>query len=413
MVRKIKDNKDKPIWPYPELGKMSAHASGQWAKQIKGKMIYFGRWEDPDGARRRLLEFMKTVQEKSTATVQALPGEITVSNVVNNFLEAKHKKVESGDLTPRQFVEYREIGITLTSVFGRSMRWADITPNDWARYKESLKGSPGRIASLVIWTRSFAKYAFDMWGIVPRYGGMFSRPKKKEMRKFQRERERNFFTALELDAILKACTPALRAMAYLGLNAGFGQTDCSTLPADVVDLKSGILRYERHKTGVDRIIVLWPETIKALQEYKRPSNKHPELFFETRWGLPFVTNRIVRDANDRVKETKRKDSVQLEWGKAQKKAYAVLAKSGAINPDSEPYDCRGFYLLRHMFSTYADEVGDTAAKKAIMGHAFDGLDEFYNHARRYGFDRIRKVTEYVRSKVILSPIRTDAPPATA
>jgi hypothetical protein len=29
------------------------HATGRWVQKIKGKMHYFGRWDDPEGALRR------------------------------------------------------------------------------------------------------------------------------------------------------------------------------------------------------------------------------------------------------------------------------------------------------------------------------------------------------------------------
>ena len=42
----------KPAKPSPDFP-LFAHATGRWAKKIKGKMRYFGLWSDPDGAERR------------------------------------------------------------------------------------------------------------------------------------------------------------------------------------------------------------------------------------------------------------------------------------------------------------------------------------------------------------------------
>jgi hypothetical protein len=42
-------NPTKPAKPYPEFP-LTAHLAGQWCKKIRGKIHYFGRWSDPDGA---------------------------------------------------------------------------------------------------------------------------------------------------------------------------------------------------------------------------------------------------------------------------------------------------------------------------------------------------------------------------
>ncbi len=381
----------RPSWPFQSITTMTPHPGGQWVKKIHGKSRYFGAWAVPDPgdekakvALQRFLEFMRHADNpadtKGQSTVRAIqPQDLTINEVVNSFVTEKHKSTERGELSARQFIEYRNLGELILKVLGKDRRIADLTPADFGTLRSRLPGGPVRMGNEIVWCRSIFRWATDNYAIPIRYGSQFDKPSRRLVR--GATTPKTPFRAEEIRAVLDKANPTVKAMVLLGINCAFGQTDCATLSATAMKADIGVLDFERHKTGVRRVAPLWPETVQALCGYTRLSPEHPELFFVTRWGNPWVHDEVHLDKYDTAKTVVRCDGVKTEFDKAQVAA--------GMKP-------RGFYLLRHTFRTIADETCDTNAIRCIMGHAFPGMDEFYLHLHGTSTDRLRRVSDHVR-----------------
>lgn len=391
-----KTDSTRPVWPFPAITTMTPHSQKQWCKKIKGKVRYFGEWSIPDpdhtkarAALSRFYEYMK--QLEATPGLAQVPQKktdaqnLTVGGVVNGFVTNRLAKLKDGNLSHRQFVEYRTIGNLMIDLFGEDRPIIELTPADLALLRSRLPGGPVRVGNEVVWCRSILNWAAKNYGVSIRYGSEFEKPPRRSMR--QATKAKRVFLPAEIKALLHHAQGPIKAMILLGINGGYGQTDCATLPSNI-KLDSGVLDYLRHKTGVRRVVPLWPETIQALKEYERPSDAHPELFFVTRWKNPWVHEQVYNDEDGLAESVTRCDAVDVEFDKVQKAAEL---------------DIRGFYLLRHTFRTIADETCDTNAIRCIMGHAFPGMDEFYLHMHGTNADRIKRVTEHVRQWLFGTP----------
>ncbi|MBV8093617.1 MAG: hypothetical protein JO110_10345 [Acetobacteraceae bacterium] len=62
----------KPQKPYPSFP-LTAHPAGYWCKKIRGRIYYFGRWEDPDEALARYVT-QKDALEADHSRVRRLCG---------------------------------------------------------------------------------------------------------------------------------------------------------------------------------------------------------------------------------------------------------------------------------------------------------------------------------------------------
>jgi hypothetical protein len=125
----------KPTKPSADFP-LFAHAAGVWAKKIRGRLVYFGPWSDPDGALAKYLE-QKDALHAGKKSRESTEG-ITVKDAANAFLNAKKALLDAGELSPRTWPGYKEAAEEVVAAFGKSRLVSDLDPDDFARLRNRL-----------------------------------------------------------------------------------------------------------------------------------------------------------------------------------------------------------------------------------------------------------------------------------
>ncbi|MBL9165817.1 MAG: tyrosine-type recombinase/integrase [Planctomycetaceae bacterium] len=364
----------KPAKPYPDFP-LFPHATRRWAKKIRGKTHYFGPWSDPTGA---IAKYDRERDDLHAGRVPRAPqGSLTILDLCNAFCASKEKQAEAGDITARSFRDYHKTCKQLLAAFGRTRAVSDLRSADFEELRHSLarRLNPNSLGNEVQRIRSVLKYGYDA-GLLDspvRVGPTFRRPPKRILRAERQKKGPRMFEARHLRRLLKAASHPLKAMILLGINCGFGNHDCGTLPISALDLRSGWINFPRPKTAIERRCPLWPETIAALREAiaQRPAPKDPVndgLVFITKYGEPWA-----KETND--------NPITKEMRK-------LLDRLSLHRPGI------GFYALRHTFETIAGECKDQVAVNAIMGHADASMAAHYRE--RIGNERLIEASDSVR-----------------
>src|SRR5262249_49540353 len=175
---------------------------------------------------------------------------------VNQFLNAKVASRDAGELTARSWQDYKDACDLIVSHFGKGRLVADLDPDDFAalRKKMAKRWGPGTLGNVINRMRVAFKYASDN-GLIDRpvrYGSAFKRPSRKTLRIEKARKGPKLFTAEEVRQLLGAAGVQVKAMILLGINCGFGNADCGTLPQSALDLGRGLIDFPRPKTGIPR-----------------------------------------------------------------------------------------------------------------------------------------------------------------
>lgn len=392
------ERKAKPSATFP----LFLHASGQWAKKVRQKLEYFGTDKDAALARWNA-EKDDLLAGRKPATAPVSDAGLTIKQLCNKFLNSKRRQLESGELDGKTFAGYEAI---CEKIIGRDKAdgkdkvvgilqgdqlVVDLKPIDFEHLRSKLaKGvndkvlSPVTVGNFVNRARVLFNYAFDN-DLIDRpvkYGKAFSKPKKSVLRKEKSKRHKRLFSAVEVKTIIDAASPAMKAMIYLGVNAGLGNQDCAKLERSQLDLEGGWLDYPRPKTGIDRRCRLWPETVAAIKAALavRPKAKdaaHENHVFITRTGQTWGP-----------KTDKGDSPISNEMAKLLK--TLGLQRQGV-----------NFYALRHTFQTIAEKSLDKDAVRYVMGHVEAAGDMSATYSEEKPSDkRLTRIAKRVRRWLI-------------
>lgn len=377
---------DKPSKPRPDFP-LFPHATGRWAKKVRQKLHYFGKIaDDPDG-QKALAKWLDQKDDLLAGrTPRAHRDGLTVGELVNQFLNSKNTLVQTGELSPRTFYQYRTTAERIAAVLGKPRFVDDLIPQDFEQLRLTFAEGRGPVAlnNEITIARMVFKFAFDQQLIDKpiRFGQSLQKSSKKTLRVARAAKGQRMFEAGELRAILANAKQPLRAMILLAANTGFGQTDVANLPLSALDLDGAWVQFPRPKTGIERRCPLWPETVEALRDAiaNRPKLKDKadgDLVFLTRFGVRWVKTRILADNKGATPD----DAIGKEFTK-------LLGKLNLHR------DGLGFYALRHGFETIGGEARDQVAVNAIMGHVDETMAGAYRE--KISDARLKAVVDHVR-----------------
>lgn len=378
------------------------HRNGQWAKKVRGKLLYFGT--DLDAALKRW------ATEKDDHLAGLPPRKkseaATVEELANVFFERQRLEAERGGVSKRHVAAIKTTLSLFLDIVGRDATLDTMQPMHWAQVRHLLfrpaqarNPARGGVIGRKIDERSHVTVdgdirrirAFVNWCVKMRYlpaidfGSDFVETSPQKRRRLKGKAPAKDMSAADLRAILEKAAVNFKPLILLAINGGMGSTDIANITfADLASLqkKQCWVDIPRGKTGNNRRFCLWPETQEAILDYlpTRPKPLHKidtEIVFLTR-----ARNRWVRDY-----EGKHIDSASATFTKLRQLAGVERGT---------------FYGCRHTFATISSNANDLVATRQVMGLIADQNDVFSaNYVQKVQNERLLEVTEFVRKWLFL------------
>lgn len=371
-----KAKRPKPAKPdgYP----LFPHASGQWAKKVKGRVFYFGVWDFPDEA----LKLWLHEKDYHYSGVQPPPiGEtsITVGHICQLKIADIENQIATGEKSVNAAKPYERAAKRIKKFFGAKTPVKMLTPERFAKLRTELakdvglKTLEGRIAEIRAIFNHAKKNGKLTRPTEQLWGTQFNKPSQDNLEAERDEKGERVFTPSEIKALLAQASPTLKAMILLGINCGYGNTDCGEL--EFRHIKDGYACLRRGKTKRKRRCPLWAETAKAIKDAAGGRTE----------GLVFVT----KYGNTWQPQAKESKSGKQTYSDPIAQEFAKLGKRAGVTGYGKT-----FYTLRHMFQTIGDDTLDFVCVTDMMGHKDTSISAKYREGLTDA--RRKKVTKHIR-----------------
>jgi integrase len=326
---------------------LTLHPTGQFCKKIKGKLYYFG--SDKTRALEKYLAQASYLHSGQRPATEVANGAISITTLCNLYLEHQATRVEAGEIGLRQLHDQTKLLKDFVKWIGPSRDVSEIVTMDLQNYRAKLikQGKcAGSINNYISAFKAMYHWAFnnEVIAAIPKLDSISKVPRDKKTKQI--------FTAEQIKKLLELANSQIKAMILLGLNCGFGCTDCSELLWENVDLKNARINFARTKTQVGRNLPLWKETVTALEAL----HKVNERVFNTYQGNKYVhvTQKENSDGSTRM----------ISYNHVTSEFSRLIQKAGIKTEKGV-----GFYTLRRTAATLAAKSGDPFAVQKLLGHA--------------------------------------------
>jgi len=326
---------------------LTLHKTGQYCKKIRGKICYFGT--DKQQAYQRYLDQATYLHSGKAKPENRSDNDLSIKLLCNMYIEHQQSRAVIGQIKLRHVYDQTQILKDFVRFAGPNKPTCDVITMDVQNYIRKVvhaKKSANTVNNKIAVIKSMYNWALE--------NEIISKgPNLKAIKKITKIKKEQFtFTMDKIQQLLDTADIQMKAMILLGLNCGFGCTDCAELKWENLDIENSRVIFARGKTGVLRNLTLWPETIAAL---KKIPHRGKRVFYTVN-GLHWVRSDLKTDEFGNEKLAK-ENAISKQFSKLLKKA-GLKTEKGV-----------GFYTLRRTAATLAVRSGDPFAVQRLLGHA--------------------------------------------